>query len=339
MKTIVRTLLALVAGAVTLIAGLFVAARGDYPVAALVTGDAALPSLVIAGVRLHLRIAPGPAGAPAIVVLHGGPGGDFRSLQALSALSDSYTVVFYDQRGAGLSTRVPAGHLTLSGYLDELEAVIASVSPERPVILIGHSWGAMLATAYLGQAPHRVARAVLIEPGYLDSAGRADWERRSRSYMSGPGYALAALRAGLRAAHVSGPGGQARDDYLIGQMVGVFASHPQNPYHCGAGYRAPGWRFGALASSVARAAPGSETDRIARGTAYPGPVLLLAGACNDWTGAGLQARHAARFANARLEVIPEAGHDVIWDNPAVTLTALRRFLSSTEANGAMARRP
>ena len=84
-----------------IIAG-FVGTRGDYPVASLVTANPSLPSETVAGVQLHLKVIDGPAGAQTIVVLHGGPGGDFRSLQALDALFDQYRLVYYGQRGSGL---------------------------------------------------------------------------------------------------------------------------------------------------------------------------------------------------------------------------------------------
>jgi proline iminopeptidase len=313
---------------IALIVVLFIATRGDYPVAALVSEDNTLPAREIAGVRLHMRVEDGPSDASTIIVLHGGPGGDFRSLLGLSALSDTARVVFYDQRGAGLSERVPADLLTLDGYLDELGEVIALTSPDRPVLLIGHSWGAMLASAYLGAHPDRVSGAVLIEPGYLDAEGKAAWEARAARYMSGAGYALTAVLNGFRAAHVTGPDDNAAEDFLIGRMVGVFVNHPDNPYHCGEGYTAPAWRFGSLASAVWRDAPDADLDRIAQGTAYRGPVLLLAGACNDWTGAPLQATHADRFRKAHLRVIPGAGHDVVRDNPAAALEAIRWFLSA-----------
>jgi proline iminopeptidase len=309
------------------VAALFLATRGDYPVAALVTEDDTLPSQEIAGVRLHMAIEEGPPGAQTIVVLHGGAGGDFRSLLGLSALSETHRVVFYDQRGAGLSERVPAELLTLVGYLEELDAIIARTSPDRPVVLIGHSWGAMLASAYLGAHPERVDRAVLIEPGYLNSDGKAAWEARAANFMSGGGYAVAAVLNGFRSAHVTGPDDQASDDFLIGRMVGAFLDHPQNPYHCGEGYTAPSWRFGSLASALWRDAPDEELDRIVLGTGYQGPVLFVAGACNDWTGEPLQSRHAALFAQARLEVVPEAGHDVVWDNPGAAIPLISAFLS------------
>jgi proline iminopeptidase len=146
--------------------------------------------------------------------------------------------------------------------------------------------------------------------------------------MSGARYVWQSILNGFRAAHVTGPDTHASEDFLIGQMVGVFANHPDNPYHCGEGYTAPIWRFGSLASAMWRDAPEADFDHIARGTGYPGPVLFLAGGCNDWTGAPLQARHAVLFPNAELTMIPDAGHDVVWDNPAATLDAIRRFLSA-----------
>ena len=327
MRTALKWAAGGIAALVALGVALFVGTRGDHSVPPLVTDDGTLPSRQVAGIALHMQIVEGPAAARTIVVLHGGAGGDFRSLLGLRALSDTHRVVFYDQRGAGLSERVPAGRLTLGGYLEELDGVIDLTSPERPVVLIGHSWGAMLAAAYLGHRPDRVDRAVLIEPGYLDAEGRAAWTARADRYMSGPAYGLAAVLNGFRAAHVTGPDSHAGDDFLIGRMVGVFANHPENPYHCGEGYTAPLRRFGALAGSLWRDAPAADLRRIARGAAYQGPVLFLAGACNDWTGARLQTRHAARFADAPVEAIPHAGHDVVWDKPDASLRAIRRFLN------------
>ena len=276
---------------------LFLGTRGDYPVARLVIDDPALPSEAVAGVQLHMQVHNGPTDAPVIIVLHGGPGGDFRSLAALADLSDEFTVVFYDQRGAGLSERVPAEVLTLDGYLAELAAIVEAVSPEAPPILIGHSWGAMLATAYLGQNPDGAQAAVLIEPGYLDAAGFAAWQAESQRYLSGFSYWGEALLTGFRAQHVEGPDGAAQDDFLIGHMVGVFTNHPDNPYHCGEGYTAPSWRFGSLASETWGVAPMADFERLtSQAKVFGGPVLLMAGACNSWTGAALQEPHQGFFA-------------------------------------------
>ena len=59
----------------------------------------------------------------------------------------------------------------------------------------------------------------------------------------------------------------------------------------------------------------------------PHPILFLAGACDTWIGPELQARHAALFPHAKLVVIPDAGHDMFWDNPEAALPVVRAFLA------------
>jgi proline iminopeptidase len=116
MRTAIRWTLRILAGtaalaAVALGAG-FLATSGDRPVLRTVADDSSLPSAVIDGVKLHVRTFGDPS-RPAVVVVHGGPGNDSRYLLPLSALADRYHVVFYDQRGSGLSERVGEDRLTL----------------------------------------------------------------------------------------------------------------------------------------------------------------------------------------------------------------------------------
>jgi proline iminopeptidase len=318
-----------IAGAVTAAALLWIATRGDYPVPATVTDDPSLPAWDVLGIRLHAQ-AFGPEAGPVVIVLHGGPGGDHRSLLPLAALGDDgFRVLFYDQRGAGLSERVPDSALTLSGHLAELDAIASAASPDAPVILIGHSWGAMLASAYLGTTPERVARAVLIEPGFLSARGADAFLARMRRMTRTPALLWTMLVSGVRAQHVRGPDAEASSDFLYGQVVHAFASHPDTPYHCpGETFDSPTWRFGARASrAVLAQASRADLDSLGAVAGFTGPVLLMSGACNDWTGAPLQERHVRLFANARHSEIPGAGHDVVDDRPEAALAALREFLT------------
>lgn len=308
---------------------LYFATGGDDQVPATTTNDPTLPRIEAAGLAFHGQTFGSPQN-PAVIVLHGGPGGDYRSLLPLKALADTHHVVFYDQRGAGLSPRVPDAELTLAQNLADLDAIIDTVSPDRPVALVGHSWGAMLATAYLGHAPGKIARAVLMEPGYLTAAEGDAWSARAKTMMAGPRFWWTALVTGIRAQHIEGPDPDAREDFLVGTIVADFASHPDNPYHCpDKPWAAPSWRFGARASSalMANASPADIDGLAAAARTYPGPVLLLAGACDTWIGGDLQARHAALFANATLKIIPGAGHDMVTDNPDATLAAINAFLT------------
>lgn len=315
-----------IAAAGAIVTGLLIATAGPQAIATTVADDPALPVIDLPDVRLHGRLV-GPDDAPLIIVLHGGPGGDHRSLTALAALADTHRVLLFDQRGAGLSARVDADALTTADYLRDIDALADRYAPDAPVILVGHSWGAMLAVAYMGHRPERVARAVLIEPGFLDPVGYAAWEVTRDRLARSPRVFATGLMAGLRARHVAGQDAAAGRDFVVGAVVHAFADHPDNPYHCpGRSYAAPGWRFGAAASDVFWADPWPMIAAMRAGTGAALPVLLLAGGCNSWTGPALQGVHAGLFADARVITIAGAGHDVIWDKPDETLAHVRAFL-------------
>lgn len=137
--------------------------------------DPSLPSITVNGAMLHAE-AYGHPDSTLLICIHGGPGGDYRSLLNCKDLaSHGYRVVFYDQRGSGLSQRFPKSYYTKLGakgpdmYYDELNGVIAHYrkSPSQRVYLLGHSWGAILATGYAGKYPNAIQGLVVAEPGGL----------------------------------------------------------------------------------------------------------------------------------------------------------------------------
>jgi len=130
--------------------------------------DSSIPFISVGGVKLHSETIGNPED-PIILVLHGGPGADYRSqLNFKNLAKDSFFVVFYDQRGSGLSERLDkSGFSNVQVFIDELGGVIDHYRKDKDqkVILAGHSWGAMLATAYINQFPDKIDGAILAEPG------------------------------------------------------------------------------------------------------------------------------------------------------------------------------
>jgi proline iminopeptidase len=116
------------------------------------------------GVQLFYRTA--GAGTPAIL-LSGGPGFTVDYMIPVGEfLPASYQRVFYEQRGTGRS-RLPAmtpENMTLQHVVADLEALRVHLRQER-LLLVGHSWGGMLAMAYAAAHPDRVDRMILIGPG------------------------------------------------------------------------------------------------------------------------------------------------------------------------------
>ncbi len=105
-----------------------------------------------------------------IVFLQGGPGGFItnRNIQDLSQLSnDGYDVYLYDQIGSGHSARLEEiRQYTAARHKADLEAIISQIGTEK-VILLGQSWGAILAALYVAEHPEKVEKLILTGPGPL----------------------------------------------------------------------------------------------------------------------------------------------------------------------------
>ncbi|HEX6913473.1 MAG TPA: alpha/beta hydrolase [Longimicrobium sp.] len=144
---------------------------------------------------------------PPLIVLHGGPGmSETFFLRRFNApLETRFTVVYWDQRGAGRSFHraIPRSSMTVERFiadLDELvEAVRARVGQEK-VAIFGHSWGSVLGVLYAARFPDKVSV-------YVGGAQIGDWRAaESASYA----WALAEAerrgnRRALRALRGIGP--------------------------------------------------------------------------------------------------------------------------------------
>jgi pimeloyl-ACP methyl ester carboxylesterase len=101
---------------------------------------------------------------PALIVLHGGPGmSETAFLRTFNAsLEKAFTVVYWDQRGAGrsFSRRIPRASMTVEQFitdLDELVDVVRARLGQTKVALFGHSWGSALGVLYAARFPDKVS--------------------------------------------------------------------------------------------------------------------------------------------------------------------------------------
>lgn len=109
----------------------------------------------------------------AIIFVHGGPGAyvrDFDRNFAASFSKDGYHVFVYDQVGAGRSGIIDVQDYSHSGNVADLHKIIQKI--DRPIILIGQSYGAGLISSYMdvNRNDHNVRSIILTEPGPLPGA-------------------------------------------------------------------------------------------------------------------------------------------------------------------------
>ncbi len=314
------------------IMGLFVATRGSYSVPATVEDDPTLPSVTIDGITFHAETFGDPAN-PVVVVVHGGPGGDYGYLLNLHDLKDDYYVVFYDQRGAGLSPRVSAAELTLQSSVDDLHRIVSRYGNGGPVRIIGHSWGAMLAAAYVGQHPDNVAQVVLAEPGAMDNADLARFNARQVQSAQSAAYYRLLLPTIFESLRLDGPDSQAQVDYIYGKMSANFVNTAASGYGCEdqsitavrPNVTVPPSRFGTTAYQTLFDIDNDLSPIADNAGNYQGDVLFIASECNSFIGVDFQREQMRHFPQAQLAVIADAGHEMFSENPAASLAAVREF--------------
>ncbi|GAA0858679.1 proline iminopeptidase-family hydrolase [Aliiglaciecola litoralis] len=101
---------------------------------------------------------------PAIIMMHGGPGGTHRGNMPYVALSDTYPVILYDQLGSGNSERPgDQKNWNVKRFVDEIDHIRQALDLDE-VIIAGHSWGGSLSAEYASRNPQGLKAAILSSP-------------------------------------------------------------------------------------------------------------------------------------------------------------------------------
>jgi proline iminopeptidase len=112
------------------------------------------------GVKLYTKVA--GRGLPCVFV-HGGPGAGSYAIEAMAGqtLEKSFQMIYLDQRGSGRSASAPDKNYVLDRLVQDLEDVRQQLHLEKWVVM-SHSFGGIIATAYASKYPERVQGLVLV---------------------------------------------------------------------------------------------------------------------------------------------------------------------------------
>lgn len=116
----------------------------------------------VGGYRLHMRVA--GEGEPTVVVIAGAgdPASSWGPVQ--SEVGRFTRILTYDRAGLGRSDEgPPAGP---ERYMQELHTLLERAGLAGPYVLVGHSFGGLLARLYASRYPRGIAGMVLVDPAY-----------------------------------------------------------------------------------------------------------------------------------------------------------------------------
>lgn len=279
--------------------------------------DPSLPSISVNGRQLHSEAYGNPNGT-LVICIHGGPGSDYRYLlNAKDLANDGYRVVFYDQVGSGLSQRFDKTYyenLSLDQiFIDELTGVIAKykIKNNQKVILLGHSWGAMLAVKYAGMYPDKINGLAVFEPGGLIWEDVVTYFQNSQK-PSGKGN------------KVTNGDDHEKLDYEM-----ALASEADNENTGDPGLKPEDfWRMGAVINQVSLEIGQSTEPNLAQGIEhFSKPVLFGYGDNKAYPDSWAQ-KVSSVFVHKELYKTPNVGHSGMFTNQSVWINKTRPKLLS-----------
>lgn len=261
------------------------------------------------GVTYHVEV---QGSGPAVVLLHGFTGSSATWAPHLAALA-AFTTVRIDFLGHGRSD-APADvqRYGMQACVDDVLAIRKHLGLRRCAV-VGYSMGGRVAMRVALQAPECLWALVLesASPGIADPA-----ERRAR-----------VAQDTKLAARIRNEGVAVFANYW--QALPLFASQSRLPQATRQALQKQRQQHTAegLANSLQGLGAGMQDSVLQRLRGLRLPVLLQAGALDD-KYCGLANDMAAMLPCSRVRIVPDAGHAVHLEQPAVFDAAVRDFLQA-----------
>lgn len=271
----------------------------------------------------------GDPSAPLVLALHGFPDTPASWAPLATLLADAgYRTVAPFLRGYAPSTL--AGPFDVESLADDVRALADALSPDAPIVVLGHDWGAAITYVAAARFPERIRCAITLAVphplSFLRALARSPAQLRRSWYMALFQLPRVAERLLARDDFALverlwrdwSPGHHASPEELRELKRCLRASLP-GPLEY---YRAMGWPPRA---ALARIRLGATPERRVKV-----PLLYLAGADDGCIGPDVGRGQEAHFDGPfRSEVLPGVGHFLQLERPDLVAHAILRWLAST----------
>jgi pimeloyl-ACP methyl ester carboxylesterase len=273
---------------------------------------------------LHLRLI--GDGSPPVIFEAGIAASSVNWSAVQSAIASMTSTVSYDRRGLG-SSAPGTCPFTLEAMTSDLRRVIQGLGLRRPVVIVGHSFGTLIARVYAHRFREDVESLVLVDPVTPDEWSHPSlaarwrlWRASSFAYLAAAAAHVGLVRVGLWGALRRGGGNAGPVLGLSGTVRRIATEVAKLPADTVPLLRAR-WsepRFFVTLARQIRSLPAcareAERQPIPEGTR----VTVLSSAL-------LPAERLARHRALATEhiVVSKSGHWVHLDRPDVVLDAVR----------------
>jgi len=266
------------------------------------------------GTTLHVRV--GGSG-PAVVLLHGyGETGDMWAPLA-AELARDHRVIVPDLRGLGLSAR-PAGGYDKKTQGEDVAGLLDALKVERTDV-IAHDIGNMVGYAFVAEHRDRVRRFVVMD---APIPGIGPWEEVLKSPL-------------LWHFHFGGPDMErlvaGRERIYLDRFWNDFSADPRRfteaeRRHYAKLYALPGAMHAGFAQFAAFEQDAKDNQAFLAQGKLAMPILAVGG--EKSFGPTMAVVMRATATNVTGQVIPDAGHWLMEEQPKATIAAVRDFVDA-----------
>ncbi|QBX55536.1 alpha/beta hydrolase [Nocardioides seonyuensis] len=260
---------------------------------------ASTETVEVDGLRLAYRRA---GHGPTVMFVHGGIEDSRSWTPQLDALSDEFTVIAWDEPGAGGSEDVPDG-FRLSDYADCLAGMVRALVGS-PTAVVGLSWGTTVILEMYRRHP-AVVRSMVLADGYAGWRGSLGAEEADAR--------LAAVRAALAEP----------DEGFDPTLPGLFAGEPPAPFVPLLDAMAADVRRRSMLTALTAMAQADLTEVL---PTVQVATLLIWGALDARSPLSVARDFERRIPSATLAVIPDCGHVSNLEAPGPFNALVRGFL-------------
>jgi proline-specific peptidase len=275
------------------------------------------------------------AGRPALVLLHGGPGYNCEYLRRFEQFAHTgRLVVRYDQIGGGRSAVADEHYVPGTFSVDVFRRELAALRRElglAEVVLVGQSWGCMLALEHVLAGAEGVRGLVLMS----GLASIEEWNAetlRLRSEL--PADVLAVLEAEEAAGRVGSPA--FKQAYAVWERTHVLRMDDPPPWEAeGLAMFEHDSRVYDLLTGGAEFPTGGTMNELQEWDVRPRlhevlvPTLLLSGRYDEATPAVMSTLHDG-IAGSEWHVLEDSSHSCHTEQEALTMLLVADFLARIE---------